>query len=245
MQLTKEHIGVKVTRPDWGSSYFIPERLDRDFVYGVVRTKLSDYSDSWYLSGTDWELYEESKQEKAKGAFCLTKEHAGVRVCLPFWNERGGDILYFVPGSGQDFFTGAYIDGTNYFKNGTTGLDYWYNDEQWHLYQGPEAPLEKEPVGLSLEEAMDSGKDFRLVGDRSWCYVSNHGAVVIRHESGDLEAPLTRFMINGRYELKPDPKKVEVTAAQLEKVWKECVMQGGLGVNDWLSYIKRELGLED
>jgi len=104
MRLTKEHIGVKVTRPGEGESYFIPERLDRDFVYGVMRTKLSHYSDSWYLSGTDWELYQEP--EKAPKDYSLTEAfQSGKRFrlnqndVLGEWLEVKNGVLYY---SGAD-----------------------------------------------------------------------------------------------------------------------------------------------
>ena len=64
------------------------------------------------------------------------------------------------------------------------------------------------------------------------------------HESGEINAPLNPAFINARYELKPDPKKVEVTAAQLEKAWLGW-WGTGPGMEGWLPYLKRELGLEE
>lgn len=166
----------------------------------------------------------------------LTEKHIGVKVCLPGWDE--GD--YFIPSESQDLGSDERVNGTNYYKGGSTVQDSWFNEEGWYLYQEPEA---KAPEGLSLQDAIGSGKDFRPIGDEVWCYYAKMpGTVVIRHESGEVNAPLNLAFVNARYELKPEPKKVEVTAAQLEKA-----LLGWLalepGTEGWLPYLKRELGL--
>jgi len=169
--------------------------------------------------------------------FFLTKSHVGVKVCLPGWEEGS----YFVPSDSQDPNSEELVRGTGYDKYGKYETA-WFNDQEWYLYLGLEA---KAPEGVSLQEAIGSGKDFRPIGDEVWCYYAKMpGTVVIRHESGEINAPLNPAFINARYELKPDPKKVEVTAAQLEKAWLGW-WGTGPGMEGWLPYLKRELGLEE
>ena len=224
MKLTKEHIGIKVTCPNLGNAYFVPERFAHDgdgleVIHGAT-------ADWWYTGSESWELYKEPKEEEPivlepGEPFFLTESHIGVRVCLPQWEEGS----YFVPNDSQDPYSDTTVNGIGYHKSGKVEQESWFNDQEWYLYREPEAKSED----LSLREAMGSGKDFRPIGDKSWCYVNSHGTVVIRHESGNINAPLNLNMVNARYEL--------------DKAWLKWWDAAGEG--GWLPLLKRELGLEE
>lgn len=241
MILTEKHIGVKVRRAVWASgSYFVPTEIETTALGNKMAKGIryhddgASYSDRWNIEAPNsWELF---REPEVKEPFFLTESHIGVKVCLPHWEEG----KHFIPSESQEPNSDEAVRGTMYDKNGKSEHHSWFNDEDWYLYREPET---KAPEGLSLQEAMASGKDFRPIGGEYWCFTAPHGTVIIRHESSDVNAPLNLNFINARYELKPDPKKVEITAAQLEKVWKECIRQGG--VSDWLPYLKRELGLDE
>ena len=153
---------------------------------------------------------------------------------------------YWKCGSESGWFEWNAAEGAVCYAGGSKEM--WIDQEvlttRYELRTDPVPPAA--PQGLSLLEAMESGKPFRMIGDSQWFYVDADGYTcwVDGKEMLVKVAGLT-----ARYELKPDPvppKSVQVTAADISQAWTEWQCEHGLiRASTFRDHLIKHLGLGD
>ena len=97
-----------------------------------------------------------------------------------------------------------------------------------------------EQEGLSLLKAMESGRPFRKVGTDLW--LTMHEGFVRFYDDTDSYYGLSPERLVARYELKPEPKKVEVTGKMIDD-FREGFFDSE-DIDEFIEYLKKELGLD-
>ena len=177
----------------------------------------------------------------------LTQEHIGVKVRRPDWLADEYFVpVRLVPGVPRDSYPyPGDVVGTIYTPRSVAQNDCWWkNTDTWELYQ---TPIQKSKPGLSLTEAMRSGKDFRPLGSTNWCFVNGLGLIVIQFaKTLQTEAAITIEWLESRYELRPDPKKVEVTKDRLAEILDAFYKQVSVYTpRDYHEFLIKQLGLDE
>lgn len=172
----------------------------------------------------------------------LSDNDIGKKFYKKSWLSKTAWPKYFILGRiVEDFMGDEMVYGTTTAKEevrppGINCLEVPWSNNSWIEYE-EEANTKQEPVlGLSLLEAMESGKEFREIGTLNWFHIDALGYVCW---SDGKEMLLNTARCSARYELKPDPKKVEVT----ESMIREAFYKHNYRHSNLIENVIKELGL--
>lgn len=148
----------------------------------------------------------------------LGPEHIGKTMQMEGWDQT-------------DWFIPTKLEGRLWYGMGDCGYGVTYHCDLdgWEEYAvGNEEPLK----GLTLAEAMASGKPFRPVGGRwlpdgenvcwfTMVYDEEQASEVMVADGAASPIAVSLQVLSASYELKPEsaPKKIEVTAIQLRNAF--------------------------
>lgn len=162
----------------------------------------------------------------------LTKEHVGKWVRRTNWNEDSSSVKVLDVDEAQ-----VFVYDPDRPNDRDSIFDPSDTEGEWEI----DNCLTQE--GLSLLEAMRSGKDFREIGSTDRWYNGKAGILTFADRRVDEHDPLLiTKMLTDRYELKPDPepKKVEITAEMFDTAWKAA---SSIYARSFCEGVKKALGL--